>query len=227
MIFHNGVNWRAFAFVFNETNTEVIDEYGDRLFLRGYELLGDGIVKLKISHPEGANRQKYQNLLEESYELVKENKGLLKENARLQGEDYEKMLSLPSQIIVQIGENNSVNDTFNNDFQGANIANFANKLEGNTRQQAIVNNYSLEQKQSLAEAAVEIQQLLNQLAQTNSKSESEIVEAVHQEIKRNPTLKARLLGALKAGGLETLKAIFNHPAVSIPAETVKGWLEAE
>lgn len=33
--------------------------------------------------------------------------------------------------------------------------------------------------------------------------------------------------ALKAGGIEALKAIFNHPAFSIPAETIKAWLEVE
>jgi hypothetical protein len=88
-------------------------------------------------------------------------------------------------------------------------------------------NYTPEQKQNLAEAAAEIQQLLYQLAQTNPTSTEAFTEAIHQEVKRNPTLKVRLQGALKAGGLEALKAIFNHPLFSIPAETVKGWLEAE
>lgn len=51
------------------------------------------------------------------------------------------------------------------------------------------------------------------------------------EIKHNPTIKARLLSALKAGGTEVLKlaldAIFKNPAVSISVETVKGFIEAE
>jgi internalin A len=87
-------------------------------------------------------------------------------------------------------------------------------------------NYTPEQKKNLAEAAAEIQQLLNQLAQTNPTTDT-VTQAIYQEIKRNPTLKARLISALKAGGMEALKAIFNHPLFSIPAETVKGWLEAE
>jgi hypothetical protein len=69
--------------------------------------------------------------------------------------------------------------------------------------------------------------LLYQLSLTNPASEEAVAEAVHQEIRRNPTLKARLISALQAGGLEALKAIFNHPLFSISAETVKGWLEAE
>lgn len=85
----------------------------------------------------------------------------------------------------------------------------------------------LEREKTLSEAAAEIQQLLNQLSATQYTSEADLVDALHQEIRRNPTLKARLVNALKAGGLEALKAIFNHPAFTIPAETVKGWLEAE
>jgi predicted transcriptional regulator len=87
-------------------------------------------------------------------------------------------------------------------------------------------NYTPEQKQNLAQAAAEIQQLLNQLAQTNPTTE-EVTQAVHQKIKQDPTLKARLLGALEAGLLEALKTTVNHPLFSIPAETIKGWLEAE
>ncbi|RUS99080.1 leucine-rich repeat domain-containing protein [Trichormus variabilis] len=90
------------------------------------------------------------------------------------------------------------------------------------------NNYTAEQKQNLAEAAEEIKQLLDQLSKNNQTSTNEVItNAIHQEIKRNPTLKTRLIAALKAGGLEALKAIFNHPVFSIPAETIKGYLEAE
>ena len=89
-------------------------------------------------------------------------------------------------------------------------------------------NYTEEQRKNLAEAAAEIQQLLNQLAQTNpTTTEAAVTEAIHHEIKHNPPLKARLLAALKAGGLEALKQIFDRPLFSIPAETVRGWLEAE
>lgn len=88
------------------------------------------------------------------------------------------------------------------------------------------NYYAAETRQSLAEAAQEISDLLNQLSGTYSSTDAAMMDALHQEIQRNPTLQARLLSAFKAGGLEALKAIFNHPLFSIPAETVKGWLEA-
>lgn len=81
--------------------------------------------------------------------------------------------------------------------------------------------------QNLVDAAAEIQQLLNQIAQNPTVPESVVAEAIHREIKENPTLKQRLRSALKAGGIEALKAIFNHPLVSVPIETIKGWIEAE
>jgi hypothetical protein len=89
---------------------------------------------------------------------------------------------------------------------------------------------------NIATAAQEIQSLLEQLAQGNpaiiGKQEQAIVlNTLQQEIKRNPTLKSRLLSALKAGGAEALKIalekFFNSPLVSISVETVKGWIEAE
>ena len=127
------------------------------------------------------------------------------------------------------------------DFQGADleqiILDYYTNLDGalnwdkarNAPENAQFNqhNYAPEQKQNLAEAAAKIQQLLYQLSQNNSTSIEVVTEAIYQEIKCNPMLKARLKGALKAGGLEALKAIFNHPLFSIPADTVKGWLEAE
>jgi hypothetical protein len=113
----------------------------------------------------------------------------------------------------------------NNNFSSANFgrANIAN-LGGTVNEQKIVQKTEVS-KQNLAEATKEVQDLLNQLAKTNPSEAT--IDTIKQEIKRNPTLKARLVNALKTGGIEALKAIFNNPFVSIPVETVKGFLEAE
>jgi len=94
-----------------------------------------------------------------------------------------------------------------------------------------ITNYNPEQRQNLAEAAAEIQQLLNQLGQTyptNTPLEKQIVvtEAL-KEIERNPTLKARVIGALKAGGTEALKELLDHPAVNVLLAALEGWQDAE
>ncbi len=76
---------------------------------------------------------------------------------------------------------------------------------------------------NLKEAAKEIQELLAQLQQSNpNATEEELVKTV---IRQHPTLKKRLLEALKAGGTEALKVLL--PFLSIPIETVRAFLEAE
>jgi HEAT repeat protein len=131
----------------------------------------------------------------------------------------DKVLSNPQGSIIHMTE-------IKNDFSGANFggANIAN-LGGTVNEQKIVQKTEVP-KQNLAEATKEVQELLTQLAKTNP-SEATIAHTIQQEIKRNSTLKARLVNALKTGGIEALKAIFNNPFVSIPVETVKGFLEAE
>jgi hypothetical protein len=126
--------------------------------------------------------------------------------------------SRPVQFIIQEMIMNKEGDTYHVGQAGA-VGKYARSDNNDF--------FQSEQKQTLAQAAAEIQQLLSHLSETEYISEVDFVNAVHQEIKKNPTLKARLVNALKSGGLEALKAIFNHPVFSIPAETVKGWLEAE
>ncbi|MFB2897787.1 dynamin family protein [Aerosakkonemataceae cyanobacterium BLCC-F50] len=130
-----------------------------------------------------------------------------------------------------------MSETPTNDFRGANFSNFGSitgNIQGDVNNIGTQHNYA--PNQNLAESAAEIQQLLEQLAKNNqrivqSDDQAVVVSAIHEEIKRNPTIKARLLSALKAGGTEALKvaldAIFKNPAVSISVETVKGFIEAE
>ncbi|EDX74568.1 PBS lyase HEAT-like repeat domain protein [Coleofasciculus chthonoplastes PCC 7420] len=152
----------------------------------------------------------------------------------------ESPLSVPDQsgdplidsleTIIQILKTMSNNPT--NNFKGATFNGITGTVTGNIVGDNIgsQNNYPAEQRQTLTEAAAEIQQLLAQLKNSNptlteSERQSVVIEAINQEIKRNPTFKQRLQSALKAGGIEALKSLF--PAVNIPIETIKGWMEAE
>ena len=47
-----------------------------------------------------------------------------------------------------------------------------------------------------------------------------------QEICQDPTLKDRLLNAVKSGGIEIVKVLTNNPFVSVSTETIRGWIEA-
>ena len=94
------------------------------------------------------------------------------------------------------------------------------------------NNYlTAEQKQTLAEAAKEIQQLLEQLSKTdyssNPTNNLEIANQAIQEIEKNPSLKSRIITALKAGGKEAFKESIDHPAVNILMASIEGWSSAK
>ena len=94
-----------------------------------------------------------------------------------------------------------------------------------------ITNYTPEQKQNLAEAAAEIQQLLQQLEQnypTTTPLEREaVVKEALKQIESNPTFKARVIGALKAGGTEALKELVDHPLINIFIAGLEGWQDAE
>ena len=126
----------------------------------------------------------------------------------------------------------------------ANVENYNEKIKGNYYEQigqfgivqnegeikenvkvAGINNEA-EQK-NLADAAQEIQQLLEQLSQTyptNTSKEKNIVvgEAV-DKIEQNPRLKTKVINALKAGGIEAFQEAINHPLVNILMATIEGW----
>jgi hypothetical protein len=101
-------------------------------------------------------------------------------------------------------------------------------VAGNVAGNQIVN----AQQQSLTSAAMEFQALLTQLAQAYPDSSPEekqtlVKMELRRKVKEDPTSKERLLSAVKSGAIETVKVITNNPFISIPLETIKGWLEAE
>lgn len=86
------------------------------------------------------------------------------------------------------------------------------------------------EQQNLAEAAAEIQALLEQLSKTypttTSREKNIVVGEVVNQIENNPTLKAKVINALKAGGIEAFKEVIDHPLVNILMATIEGWQEA-
>ncbi|MEH2143004.1 COR domain-containing protein [Nostoc sp.] len=78
--------------------------------------------------------------------------------------------------------------------------------------------------QNLAQAAKDIKELLNQFSHEYSNTAIVGVKAV-EEIERQPTLKARIVNALKEAGSEALEKAVDHPAVSIVIAATKGFID--
>ena len=224
LIFRNGVDWKAFAYAFQQLQ---IENEADELAIASIENKGNGVVVIRIKAAPTADRPKLHGDFMQVYEVVHKT---LEAQYQARLEDKDKHINQLFALVQSSQSQNSevtkrMADTPKFNFN-APVGNVADTVQAGGKMQAIQHNYAAETKQNLAEAAKEIQDLLYQLSLTNPSS-TDVVAAVHQEIRRNPTLKARLISALKAGGLEALKSIFDHPLFSIPAETVKGWLEAE
>jgi hypothetical protein len=83
------------------------------------------------------------------------------------------------------------------------------------------------QQRNIAETAAEIQQLLEQLEKsyptdTTSGKMKVATEAI-SKIDSNPTLAARILSALEAGGISAFEQFLNHPAASFVIGALADW----
>jgi hypothetical protein len=99
------------------------------------------------------------------------------------------------------------------------------RVEGNYVTRGSIN-YGNEKRQTLAESAAEIQDLLQQLEKSNpAASEAEIVAYVNEEIE--PDLKSRLVNALKVGGEAAIENSLDSHYVSLIRALIKGWAVSE
>jgi AbiTii len=132
-----------------------------------------------------------------------------------------------AQMQNSSSESQANSGTFSNNLSGANVANFANQVTDNARQQANQYNYSLEQRQTLVEAAAEIQKLLEQLSQTYSmdtlSGRMQLATEAVTRIESNPNLMQRLVSSLQAGGVSALEQFLNHPAASFVIAALEDW----
>ena len=85
------------------------------------------------------------------------------------------------------------------------------------------------QQKSLAEVAKEIQDLLEQLSQTNptikTTEKMEVVGKAIDIIEENPSFKSKIIRVLKAVGKESFKEAVDHPLANIFIAGVEAWTE--
>jgi len=85
------------------------------------------------------------------------------------------------------------------------------------------------QQKSLAEVAKEIQELLDQLSQTNPTARTTermaVVGKAIDIIEENPSFKSKVIKVLKAVGTESFKEAVDHPLANILMAGVEAWTE--
>lgn len=133
--------------------------------------------------------------------------------------------NLPGSAAQIHNQGTQVLENYTNNFQGANVANMANTVKDNARQQAVQRIVVSEQEKSIAEAVFEVERLLKQLEETNpSATETEQVAYVNIATKSN--LKQRAVAAFK-GGSETAidEFVLENKYLKVIKAVIKGWLQ--
>ncbi|MBW4430686.1 MAG: CHAT domain-containing protein [Pelatocladus maniniholoensis HA4357-MV3] len=102
--------------------------------------------------------------------------------------------------------------------------NYNERIEGDYIQG---NYYAASKQQNLAEAAAEIQKLLEQLDQSYSTDTTlgkmQVAAETIKAIENNPIRAERITSALKAGGVQALAQLLNHPAASFVIGALEDW----
>jgi hypothetical protein len=124
-----------------------------------------------------------------------------------------------------VAESQSNPNTFNNDLREAKIGNFANQVQDNAHQQINRYNYASPEKQTLAEAANEIQRLLKQLEETNPTA-TEIEQVTYVSVAVKSDIRQRAVAALKAGCETAIDEFFlENKYLKVGKAVIKAWLK--
>ena len=237
LIFRNGINWEAFAYSFQQLQVKAGTT---DLSIQAIENKGDGDFVIRVNTPPGADKAEIQRFVEQEYQVKLkaiedkyryqlQAKEELIEECRQKSTDLleitkilagrETLITVENKAVAESKDNSN---TFNNDFKEAKIGNVANQVTDNARLQANQYNYASPEKQTLAEAAAEIQKLLKQLQQTNPDA-TETQQEAFVSAAIAPTKKERLINALKEGGQGAIEEFLDNPYLNVAIRIIEGW----
>jgi len=236
LVFTDGIDWKAFFITFHELESEyqnsglsvqAIEKKGDHAFIvrlevnsdideAGFESRAKALYGEKIEALEAQYRAELKAKDSEIIIYRHQNTSLI---------DIIKLQASRPIEVKAVATSQSDSNTFNTDLREAQIANFANQVRDSARQQANQHNYASPEKQTLAEAASEIQRLLRQLEETNPTA-TEIEQIAYVNVAAKPDLKQRAIAALKAGGDTAIDEFFlENKYLKVGKAVVKAWLQ--
>ncbi|MBD2682271.1 pentapeptide repeat-containing protein [Nostoc paludosum FACHB-159] len=232
-LYHNqGVDPRAIAISFKQLAENHPDA---ELEIVAMEKRGEDKFLLRAKTADSANKSELSAEYFSTYNQLKELPE--REIQLLLAEKDSRIRSLETMVMTALERPSFYAQTYQN--QGDTIVtgnrnintgggNYNERIQGNYVQG---NYYAAGQPQSLAEAAAEIQLLLKQLEQTyptTTTSQQMVVaaEAINR-IENNPTLKKRVINAVKEGGLAAFEKAIDNPAGAFIVGAIKGWQEVD
>jgi uncharacterized protein YjbI with pentapeptide repeats len=223
LIFADGIDWQAFFQSFQELRSQYNDE---NLSIQAIEKKSGGAFVIRLEVPPEADKGAIENQAKELYtEKLKLLESSYQAQLQMQGEQLEHEKQRNSQLM-RVVEVMAENTGPKYDLRHANIGNMADTVKDNARQQTNQYNYESPEKQSLAEAATEIQRLLKVLEASNPTA-TEADQKAFVSAGVSPTMKQRAVGALQSGGKAALEEFLDNPYVNVGVAIVEGWREAK
>ncbi|MBD2017251.1 pentapeptide repeat-containing protein [Microcoleus sp. FACHB-53] len=203
LIFSNGIDWQAFLISFEkiQIKTGILE-----LSLQTIENKNDGTLVIRLSVPNEVNKTDIEHSLKREYEHQLK---VIDKIYRYQLQaTYEEIATYRHQSIdlieiVKVMASRTIN----------------------------VETQYLIERRTVSDAAAKIQKLLQQLEQTYPTStplEKQIVVIeVIKHIESNPTLKMRVVEALKGVSIEALKELIDHPLVNVLLAALEEYQEID
>jgi uncharacterized protein YjbI with pentapeptide repeats len=212
LIFVDGLDWKAFFQSFQELRSQYED---DNFTIQAIERKSGGAFVIRLEVPaesdKGAIERRAKELYEKELKLLEERVTEYKDQVKFLRQSNTNL----ERIVETMANNQPKNVEVEMNFPGT-VYGAAGKVAGNM----IVN--ASPEKQSLAEAAAEIQKLLKQLEETNpTATEAEQKAFVTAAIP--VTVRQRAVAALEAGGKAAIEEFLDNPYVNVGMAIVEGW----
>ncbi|NEO94991.1 MAG: transporter substrate-binding domain-containing protein, partial [Moorea sp. SIO3G5] len=217
-------DWNAFIYAFKTVQIDynvvllAINEFGInnsnglsfQVDLSKTQLKKERFVKTFVAEYESALANLKRQYRQEISEAQAQGQGLEKVQTKYpQGKALNELIDRVSINInnLQSSEESEVSNqsskNYNNNLTGASVGNFAHENSGvqNSKQ----NNYTSPEKKDLAEAEKKVQQILQQLEENNPADNTSahmiLAAKAVEQIESDPTLKQKVISAVKEGGL--------------------------
>ena len=221
LIFTDGIDWRAFLSSFQDLRVE----YGEQnVSIQAIEKKSDGAFVIRLNVPSDVDKAEIEESFWQTYRPILQAKD---SQIALYGQELEYRRKENTKLL-NIVQTMAEKDNISNEFH-APVGSVGNKgtqtnVAGTVQGNQIGTQYNSPQKPTLAEAADEIQKLLQQLEQTNPTATPEQQQA-YVDAAIPPTLKERCIGALPAEGETAIEEFLDNPYVNVGKAVVMAWMK--
>ncbi|MGK7894403.1 MAG: pentapeptide repeat-containing protein [Xenococcus sp. (in: cyanobacteria)] len=235
LYFGEGIDWQVFLNSFQKLQEEerikIADGEREIPIVQGIENTGDGSFVIKIGVSPDTDKgeieksfwQKYQPMLEAKDKEIK----FLHEEIRYKRIENTKLIGIVETMANR--DHYEIKGNYYDQKGNVRIGHISGgTISGNAKVAGVINEAA---QQDLAQAAAEIQQLLDQLSKTyptKTSSEKMVVGTkLTEEIENNPTRWQKVINVIKAMGIEAVAEAVDNPIFNIAKAGIEAALESE